>query len=182
MSRGRRESHWLVIRRCLAIVRRVQRGPAQRADLLQAVLDAEGAEAYGGAEGKALQRRLENDLARIREHLSVDLYYDRQIGGYTIREAWLPLLDLPHEGLATIAWLQETFGPDSPQHDEVHALLGQLRLYLSPERRGEIERCRTALGVDLAQRDQGEILPEVREALTRALVHRCPTTIIITHR
>jgi len=37
MPRGKRESHWLVIRRCLAIVRRVQRGPACWEELVEAV-------------------------------------------------------------------------------------------------------------------------------------------------
>lgn len=172
MVRGPRESHWLVIRRCLAIVRRVQHGPARREELLQAVLDEEGADAYGDARDQALHRRLDNDLRRIREHLLIDLYYDRQVDGYDIREAWLPLLDLPEGDLETIAWLQETFDPGSPQHDEVHALLGRLRLYLSPERRGEVERCRTALTVDLGRRDQGQIRPQVWEGLSRALIQR----------
>jgi len=37
MTRGKRESSWLVIRRCLAIIRRAQRGPASREELLQAM-------------------------------------------------------------------------------------------------------------------------------------------------
>lgn len=172
MSRGRRESHWLVIRRCLAIVRQVQRGPARWEDLIRAVLDQEGPDAYGETEGKALRRRLENDLRRIRNGLLVDLYFDRRVGGHVIRDTWLPLLDLPDADLTTIAWLEQTFDFDSPQHDEVHALLGRLRFYLAPERRAVIERCRTALVVDLAQRDEDEILPAVREGLTKALVER----------
>ena len=107
-----------MIRRCLTIVRRVQRGPAQWQELIQSVYDQEGSEAYGGVQGKALRRRLENDLARIRQELMIDLYYDRQARGYTISDVWLPLFDLPDEDLATIAWLHETFGHDSPQHDE----------------------------------------------------------------
>ena len=38
MLRGTRESHWLVIRRCLAIIRRVQRGPARWEELLQEIV------------------------------------------------------------------------------------------------------------------------------------------------
>jgi predicted DNA-binding transcriptional regulator YafY len=172
MSPGHRESEWLVIRRCLAIIRRVQRGPATRDDLLQAVRLQERAEAYGGVEGEALHRRLENDLRRIRDNLRVDLYFDRQAGGYTIRRTWLPLLDLPDDDLATIAWLEETFGPESPQHDEVHALLGRLRLYLGLKRLADLERCRTALAVDLSQRDEDRIPPDVWDGLTRALTSR----------
>jgi len=172
MSRGRRESHWLVIRRCLAIIHRAQRGPASQEELIQAVLLQEGLTAYGEAEGEALQSRFENDLGRIRDNLRIELYFDHREGGYIIRDTWLPLLDLPDEDLATIAWLQQTFDHDSPQHDEVHALLGRLRFYLAPERRAKIERCRTALVMDLGQRDEDKILPAVRDGLTRALTQR----------
>ena len=172
MSRGRRESQWLVIRRCLTIIQRTQRGPASWEELIRAVLAQESPDAYGGAEGKALHRRLENDLRRIRDNLLVDLYFDRREGGYVIRDTWMPLLDLPDEDLATIAWLEQTFDLDSPQHDEVHALLGRLRFYLDPERRAVIERCRTVLVMDLGQRDEDEILPAVWDGLTKALVER----------
>lgn len=172
MSHRKRESHWLVMRRCLAIIRRVQRGPASRDDLIQAVLMQEGRDAYGNVQGDLLYRRLENDLRRIRDGLKVDLYYSRQEGGYIIRDTWLPLLDLPDQDLATIAWLEETFGIESPHHDGVYDLLGRLRLYLAPERRGEIERQRTALTVDLRKRDQDTIPPAVWDDLTRALLER----------
>lgn len=171
MPRGKRESAWLVIRRCLAIIGRVQRGPARREELIQAVL-AHDHEAYGETQGEALYRRLENDLQRIRRHLLVDVYFDRRAGGYVIRDTWLPLLDLPDEDLATIAWLEETFGLDSPQHDEVHALLGRLRLYLGTERLAALERCRTALAMDLGQRDQDQVRPGVWDGLTKALLER----------
>jgi predicted DNA-binding transcriptional regulator YafY len=172
MSRGRRESEWLVIRRCLAIIYRAQRGPARREELIQAVLLQEGPTAYGEVEGEVLHLRLENDLRRIRKNLGINLYFDQQVGGYVIKDTWLPLLDLPDEDLATIAWLEQTFGHDSPQHDEVHALLGRLRFYLGLERRARIERCRTALVMDLGQRDEDKILPAVWEGLTRALAQR----------
>ena len=172
MTRGRKESPWLVLRRCLAIIQRAQRGPASRDELIQAVLNQEESDAYGETEGKALYLRLEKDLARIRRNLLVDLYFDQQIGGYVIRDTWTPLLDLPDEDLATIAWLEETFDHDSPQHDEVHALLGRLRFCLAPERRARIEHCRTALELDLGLRDEDEIRPAVWDGLTRALVSR----------
>ena len=169
---GKRESQWLVLRRCLAIIRRVQRGPACWEELIQAVIAQEGPAAYGEAQGGALRRRLENDLQRIRENLGVDLYFDRQADSYVIREAWQPLLDLPDEDLATVAWLEQTFDHDSPQHDEVHALLGRLRLYLALERRAVIEHCRTALVIDLGRRDDDQVPPAVWDKLTKALLER----------
>ena len=178
MSPGKRESHWLVVRRCLAIIRRAQRGRAGREDLIKAMLAEESPGDIGSpdcieeVEKSALFRRLENDLRRIRRNLLVDVNFDRQAGGYMIRDCWTPLLDLPDRDLATIAWLEETFDLRSPQHDEVHSLLGKLRLYLGPERLAVIERSRTALALDLSQRDEDEILPAVQEKLTKALLQR----------
>ena len=172
MSHGSRESHWLVIRRCLAILCCVQRGSASWEELVQAVVEQEGSEAYGRTDGPLLRRRLENDLRRIREHLMVDLRFDREMGCYAVRDVERPLLDLPDGDLATVAWLEQTFGPDTPQHQEVHALLERLRLYLAPQRRERIEQCRTALALDLGQRDDDDISAQVWEGLTRALTSR----------
>ncbi|MDI7275108.1 MAG: WYL domain-containing protein [Anaerolineae bacterium] len=172
MKRGLRESQWHVLRRCLAIVRRAERGPCSWQDLAEAVLAEEGAEAYGLAEGEALRRRVEKDLARIRERLQVEVRYDQAAGGYTIEDSGTPLLDLPDGDLAAMAWLAETFGPNSPQHREVSGLLSRLRLYLAPERRAELERRHTALVLDLGRRDEDTLAPRVWDLLTRALVER----------
>lgn len=172
-KRGFRESHWLVIRRCLAIIRRAQRGPATRDDLIQAMLEEERAGGYGKPiDEKTLRLRLEKDLGRIRNKLMVDLYFDQQAGGYVIKDTWTPLLDLPNQDLETIAWLEQTFGHDSPKHDEVQALLGRLRFYLGSKRVMVIEQARTALRMDLRQRDEDEIRPAVWNGLTKAFVER----------
>lgn len=172
MSPGQRESQWLILRRCLAIIRRAQRGPTDWRGLVQAVRKQEGSDAYGEAEGEALHRRLENDLQRIRNRLYVDLYFDRRSGGYAIRDTWTPLLDMPDEDVAVMAWLEQTFGPDSPQHDEVQDLLGRLRSYLPGERRAEMDQCRSALTVELQRRDEDEIRPTVWADLCKAQLER----------
>ncbi len=172
MTRGRRESSWMVIRRCLAIIRCVQRGPAGKEDLLKAMQSEEESKHHGPLEPEereALRRRLEKDLGRIRKHLLVDIYYDDQVGGYVIKDTWLPLLDLPDRDLETVAWLGEAFDHRSPKHDQVHGLLRRLRLYLDPERVAVIEQARSALEIDLRQRDEDEIRSEVRRALRKAL-------------
>ncbi len=175
MTRGRRESSWLVIRRCLAIIRRAQRGPASKEDLLQAMQAVERTSASGPLppdELDALQQRLEKDLGRIRDKLMVALYHDPRAGGYVIKDTWLPLLDLPDRDLETIAWLEEAFDHRSPKHDQVRGLLGRLRLYLDAERVAVIEEARTALAIDLRQRDDDAINPEVWRGLTKAYVTR----------
>jgi predicted DNA-binding transcriptional regulator YafY len=161
--------------RCLAIIRRVQRGPASRDDLLRVMRRVEQParlDALDCAEMEALRRRLEKDLGRIRERLLVDVYYDDQVDGYVIKDTWRPLLDLPDEDLETMAWLGEAFDHRSPKHDQVHSLLRRLRLFLDPERVAVIEQARTALEIDLRQRDEDEIRPEVWEKLTKAFMNR----------
>lgn len=156
------------------MLRRLQRGPASRDDLIAAVLQSEAEEAYGGATGAALAKRFDNDLQRLREKLGVVIRYDRKARVYELEESDLPLLDLPDEDLATIAWLENTFGLDSPQHDEVHALLWRLRSWLDVSRRAELERHRgILLSVDLRERDEQEIPTEVWARLLDALERGC---------
>lgn len=172
MSRGDRHSHWSVMRRCLAIIRRVQRGRTDWHGLVQAVLDQEGPEAYGQTEGTPLQKRLHRDLGHIRSSLDIELYADPRSGEYVIRDTELPLLDLPDDDLATIAWLEQTFTTNAPGYREVRAFLERLRFWLSSERRLKIEEHRTALVVDLGQRDEDRIRPEVEVGLAQALARR----------
>ncbi len=83
-----------VLRRCLAMIRRLQRGPARWSDLVEAVRWADEVEdPYGGATGKALRKRVENDLHRIRGHLGVEVRYSRRSGGRIIRDLRVPPLD-----------------------------------------------------------------------------------------
>lgn len=174
MSRGKRESSWYVIRRCLALVRCVQRGPASREDLLQVLRDVEreDEDLLEPSSESTLQSRLEKDLGRIRNRLMVDLCYNRRIGKYEIKDTWLPLLDLPDEDLETLAWLGENFGLKSPKHDEIHALLDRLRLYLGVERQAVIKNVRTTLRMELRQRDDNEIKPGVKRKLRKAFITR----------
>jgi hypothetical protein len=173
MGRGRRESHWLVIRRCLAIIRRAQRGPTDWRGLRDAVFDACGEDAYGAQTDEAQQhKRLSNDLGRIRHQLFIDLEHDERLGGYVIKDTWTPLLDLPDDCLETIAWIDETFGPASPHDERVRALVDRLRLYLGMQRASFIDRARPALDVDLRARDSDDIKPGVWRTLERALRQR----------
>lgn len=172
MAKGTRESTWLVLSRCLAIIRRIQRGPATWKELVEAVRQEVGEEAYGDSEGKALHRRLENDLARIRQWLGVELRYSRQEKGYTIYSLWTPLLDLPDEDLRTIAWLGRIFDEESPHYEEVHAFLDRIVFYLGYRRAPAVGRYRRGLEMNLRQRDEDEISPEVLFRLERAVAEK----------
>jgi len=171
MTKGKRESDWLVIRRCLAMIRRAQHGPASREELIEAVRTAEP-EAYSQTTGSALHKRFHRDLGHIRDRLGVDLRADPRTGQYAIEALDRPLLELSPEALQALAWLEQTFGPGTPHEQAVQALLRQLRFYLPARRRAEIARQRTAYVLKLGQQDDDALDPQVELKLQEALARR----------
>jgi predicted DNA-binding transcriptional regulator YafY len=165
---AKRESQWLVLRRCLAIVQRVQQGPATKQELLAAVYALEGEDAYGLVDDKTLSGKFEKDIARIRENLQVNVRYNRKLGGYVIEELERPLLNLPDAQLETLAFLLETFRDGTPHAPEVQRLVNTLLPWLAPDRRRVALRARGLLDVDLRQRDSDEIAPDVWTAVQEA--------------
>jgi predicted DNA-binding transcriptional regulator YafY len=171
MAQGKRESEWQVIRRCLAIIRRIQQGEATRDDLIRAVLAAVP-EAYSEATGPQLHKRFHSDLARIRNHLWIEVQANPRTKQYSIRDMNQPLLALPDTDLKTIAWLEQTFGPGTPHHPQIGAFLERLRFFLAAEQRLTIEQQRTSLVLELGQQDDDPLSPEVEHKLQIALARR----------
>ena len=163
------ESCWHAARRCLAMLRRVQQGPATKRELLAAVCAGEGEDAYGFTTGENLTKRFENDKLRLWDNLRVRIRYDKQVKGYVIAEMERPLLDLPDSHLETLAFLADTFQPDSPNAPHVQQLVDTLLSWLSDDRRRIYQK---ALGlspdVDLRLRDSEEIAPDVWTAVLEA--------------
>jgi hypothetical protein len=173
MSRGSRESDWLVVRRCFAIIRRVQRGPTDWRGLVEAVLEQVGPDAYGHTEGASLRKRFYNDLHHIRHSLYLDLRAAPDTKEYAFYDVDAqPLLELPEGDLATIAWLEHTFQPNSPHFKEVQTLLDRLKFYLPATRRQTIEEYRLGLTLELGQMDEDILDPEVELGLREALFRR----------
>lgn len=162
----------MVIRRCLAMLRRLQRGPATKEELIQAVFNALDSEVYGNATGRSLDRRFERDKRKLRDVFGLELRYHRATNTYELFNAWEPLLDLPDSALRAIAFLQETFTPEAPGYEMVQGLLALLVGYLSPERRGDLDKQRTDLEVLWGRRDEDEIMPMVEHSLRKAMIER----------
>lgn len=163
------ESPWHVARRCLAMLRRIQQGPATKQELLTAVYAAEGEEAYDLASDKNLDDRFDNDKRRLWQKLRVKIRYDKKVKGYVITEMERPLLDLPDSHLQTLAFLADTFQPDSPNAPQVQQLVDTLLSWLSGDRRRIYEKARGLLpDVELRLRDSEEIAPDVWAAVLQA--------------
>lgn len=168
---GNRESSWLAARRCLAILRRLQEGPASKNDLIAAVLVAEGADAYGAPDTSRadITKRFENDKLRLNNQLRTPIQYDSTAGGYVIAERERPLLNLPDSHIETLAYLADTFQPDSPHASEVHQLIDQLMDWLPPERQKLFNRLSGQQPIaDLRLRDSEEIAPDVWDTVLEA--------------
>lgn len=167
------ESHWLVMQRCLAIVRRLQRGPASREELIEAVCECLGSEAYPEAEVQARGKRFHNDLRRLRDRLDIEVQFDHKTGVYVLTSPGsLALLDLPDPALDAMGFLIETFDEQAPHYEKIRTLLDTLTGFFSDERRRDLMRRRNLLQVDLRRTDADEIDSDVQVAVERACVER----------
>lgn len=166
---GSAESSWLAARRCLAILLRLQQGPARKQELLDAVYRFAGEEAYGRTTGKALRRRFEEDKLRLEDRLQVKIRYSREEKGYVIEWRERPLLNLPSADIETLAFLADTFQPDSPHTAEVHQLIDRLVSWLPAEGQKLFRRLEGQQPTaDLRLRDSETIARDVWEAVLEA--------------
>ncbi len=169
-----RESKWLVLRRCLALLQRLLRGPASKAELVAAVNQTLEIDAYLAGPDSRRISAFEKDInLRLLQYLGAQVRFDRHTGLYELREfSGLPGFDLPDEALAALAFLQDTFAPGAPHHERVQALTNHVHACLPEARRQALARQRVAPRVDLRRLDPGQIAPAVEQKVTQAVVQR----------
>ncbi|GAB4156047.1 MAG: hypothetical protein Fur0021_23980 [Candidatus Promineifilaceae bacterium] len=157
-----RESTWHVARRCLAMLLRLQQGPASRQALIAAVKEQAGEDAYGDVAGEKLQKRFEQDKRRLWDHLHVKIKYSRQRQGYELTNWERPLLNLPDTELETLALLADTFQPESPHAESVQRLVERLVGWLPASRQRAYHKMRGLQPeLDLRLRDSEPIAADV---------------------
>ena len=86
-GRGDSESPWLVARRCLAVINRLQQGAATKQELITAVYQTNDAL----EDQKTLANRFEKDKKRLQDGLNISILYDKTVKGYIIGERERPL-------------------------------------------------------------------------------------------
>ncbi|MBX3060970.1 MAG: WYL domain-containing protein [Anaerolineae bacterium] len=169
LHKGKAESSWPVARRCLAILLRLQQGPAQKQELLTAVQRSEGKEAYGHCSPKALDRRFREDLSRLEKYFGIKVAYSKADKGYVVVRRERPLLNLPDADLQTLAFLADTFQPDSPHAQDVQQFIDRLVDWLPAERQKVVRRAAGHQPTsDLRLRDSEPIAADVFEAIQEA--------------
>lgn len=165
-SRGSRDSSWLVVRRGLAIVRWLLRGPATKRGLLWAVRAAVGPDAYSEAE-RAAEYAFKHDCAALKRNLGVEVVYDRRAGRYELAALGGPWLDLPDDDLAAIALLHRAFAEAGVEGERIQRFLQHIADLLPEERLPALRPSELAL--DLREVDErpvpARILAEVRRAV-----------------
>lgn len=160
-----RSGQWEVFRRCIAIITRLESGPATRQELIHL--------AYPHVPPSAVQKRFENDLNRLRNSLDVEIVYERSDRVYRLGATGLvPLLDLPDAAIQGLVFLGETFENHVPQSQHIQALVDSLTALLPQERRTELMRIGSSLAIDLRQRDPDEIDEDVWRKLEMAYLHQ----------
>jgi predicted DNA-binding transcriptional regulator YafY len=171
-GRGSRNSSWLVLRRGLALVRGLLRGPASAADLLAAVKHDLGPDAYS-AEAKAALLAFKHDRAALKEHLGIEIRFNRREGVYELAGLGdTPWLDLSDEALGVIALLYGTFGQTGPATASVRQFL-DLIVGLLPEERLPILRSRRqVLHIELRELDEHSLSERARQVVAQAIAER----------
>jgi predicted DNA-binding transcriptional regulator YafY len=159
-------SSWRVADRCLHILVRLMSGPAKSGELLEIVLDRAIADGES-TERNALLKRFEEDRGRLKNWLC-EIQYNRPDDEYELIGLKRPLFDLTPKAVHGLAFLQASFSvPNMPMRDDVNALIDNLMLVLSQERRREIVKQRGVLEFEMNARDDDVISPEVWDAVQR---------------
>ena len=172
MTHGRKESSWLVIRRCLAIAQRLIRGPASGQELIAFVRDQIGAEAYS-RDSSAARRAFKRDRQHLRDNFDLTWDYDPVAGQYVLTSPGeIAILDLPDEHLAALNVLYSTFEEHESPHMPVKPLLDHLASLLPGERQRALARFAHVMQVEMPELDEGDIPPRVWQQVERATRQR----------
>jgi predicted DNA-binding transcriptional regulator YafY len=165
-----RGSEWLSLRRCLAIVRRLQMGSAKPSELTAFVSKTVGERAYpisSSAREKAFKRDREN----LRKRLGVDFSYSASLGTYTLLDAGpLLKLHLSETSLRAIYLLSQSFGGHVGEHSNIQTFLHEIFSYLSADIKVQLESPEMGMNLDLLQDvDPNHISKKVWEKVQKAV-------------
>lgn len=156
--------------RSLAILRQLQRSPADRDALADYVRIEVDATAYGEMRTKAEKKLFANDIDRLRQ-LGVEIHY--HTGAYhLVSYGEFSPVGLGEDALNALAFLSETFGPGAPNGTAVQELVRQVADWLPDNQRDSLPARRQRLRLDLRRRDRDQVHPAVQNAIERALSQR----------
>ena len=172
MSDGRKESSWLVMRRCLSIARRLMRGPASGRELIAYVRDQVGVGAYS-RNPPAVRSAFKRDRQYLRDEFGVAWAYDPVADQYELTSSGeLGMLDLSDEHLAALNVLYSTFEEHEPSQVPVKPLLDRLVGLLPGERQRSLARLAGVTRVEIPELDERTIPSRVWQKVEQATRQR----------
>ena len=160
---------WLALLRTLALLRRLQVGPASGAALIAAVQEMTAPDAYPPAPA-ARQAAFKHDRERLRGRMGVQFFHDPLTKKYVLTDAGpFGHLDLSAEGLRGLGVLGRDFGNGVGERACLRALLDELVARLSPEAKRRLESLPGTIALDVRQHaDKGVISARVWDFVRRA--------------
>lgn len=166
------ESRWHVLRRCLAILQRLQQGPADRAELMQAVREFV-IDPYGEGTADAQRKRFERDIESLRDQLLVQIDCPPPTYKYQLVDVG-PLvgISLSPDALQGLTFLLNVFNPESAATDIVQPFLDSILNLLAAHQQRELARLSATLELSLRRLDTGIIAPIVWEKVRTAVQKR----------
>ena len=173
MSSSKRGSEWLVLRRCLAILNRLLRGPASANELISIVRELCGPDAYPQNEATC-KRAFKRDRRNLRKRLGVEFYYDPAPGKYILQDSGPYLrFQLSEESLFALGLLSQTFEGQVGERAEIQKMLEEIISRLSPETKRQLETGRYPINMDVLQEvDQAPVSERIWQTVNRAVRER----------
>jgi len=169
---GDRESPWLVMRRCLALVQRLIRGPASGDELIAFVRTHVDAHAYS-TNPSAARRAFKRDREHLQNDLGVQWRYEAAAGVYVLTSLGrLAFLDLPDDQIAALGLIFSTFEENESPLVPVRPLLDRITSLLPAERRELLMRQSQAFRVEMAELDTKPIPLAVWDRVAQATRQR----------
>lgn len=157
-SGGPKGSSWRTARRCLNLLQRLMREPASGAELRQIIIDHAEDIGDGQIDGKALERRFEEDRVRLREWFGCDIKRDPETAAYTLKAIEYPLIDLSEEAREGLAFLRANFSsPNTLMGEEVRSLIEQITRIVPSETQKAITKRRKMIEMDVVVQHIGQI-------------------------
>lgn len=165
-----RGSEWLSLRRCLALLRRMQLGPAAPNELISHVLATVGERAYPQSPS-AREKAFKRDRENLKKRLGVEFEYSPSQRTYTLVDPGpLLRLQLSETSLRAIYLLSQSFEGHVGEHSNIQTFLDEIFSYLSAETKRKVDSPDLHLNLDILQDiDPNHISKKVWETIHRAI-------------
>lgn len=163
------ESKWHVLRRCLAILQRLQKGPVDRIGLMQAVRELV-IDPYGDGSEDAKRKRFDRDIENLRTQLLVQISCGPPDYKYQLVDPGpFAGIGLSPDALYGLAFLLNSFSSEDSITNVVQPLLDGILNMLPASQQRELAKFSTTLELGLQRLDSGEIAPIVWQKVRLAV-------------